>query len=483
MQFNSYIFILLYLPIIVVGYFTLNKIHAWLGKLWLILGSAAFYLYGGGVNTAVIFGLSIVGNLSAARIMSKCRKYCKAVLAVAVTGNILLLFYYKYADFCISNWNRVFGADYTFLNLILPVGISFFTFQQIAYLVQIDQNEEAEISVSDYLAYILYFPKLVMGPLMEPGDFVAQLNDEKKRKVNWENIACGIKIFSFGLLKKMVLADTFASAVVWGYDHIDAATSMDWLLVMLSYTFEIYFDFSGYSDMATGASLMLNIQLPINFDSPYKALSIRDFWKRWHMSLTAFLTKYIYIPLGGSKKGKIRTYINTMIVFVISGIWHGANWTFILWGVLHGLLSVTDRIFEKTQKKLMEAVRWMGTFLAVNVLWLLFRSDTIPQWKTILYRILTFQDLSVSGGLIGAFELPERKMLRDIFYMSGPEVEIRGFWMLLFMCLSAGLCLIPENNYRKIFRNNAVWMLAAAGAFVWGFLCLGSESVFVYFGF
>lgn len=483
MQFNSYIFILLYLPTVVIGYFILNKINAFLGKLWLIIGGVAFYLYGGGVNTAVIFGLSIVGNLTAILIMSKCGKCRKAILAAAVTGNITLLFYYKYANFFLSNWNRVFGADHTLLNLILPVGISFFTFQQIAYLVQAYRDTEIKINVSDYLAYILFFPKLVMGPLMEPEDFVLQLNDETKKKVNWENIACGIKIFSFGLFKKMVLADTFASAVAWGFADIEAATSMDWMLVMLSYTFEIYFDFSGYSDMATGVSLMLNIRLPMNFDSPYKALSIRDFWKRWHMSLTAFLTKYIYIPLGGSKKGKIRTYVNTMIVFLVSGIWHGANWTFILWGLLHGLLSVTDRMFEKTQKKLMETVRWIGTFLTVNVLWLLFRSDTIPQWKTILYRILTFQDLSVSGDLIKVFELSERKIFRDIFHLAGLEVEVRGFWMILFLCLSSVLCLIPENNYRKLLQNNAVYMLMAAASFIWAFLCLGSESVFVYFGF
>lgn len=415
--------------------------------------------------------------------MPKCGRHRKAVLATAVTGNIALLLYYKYVNFFISNWNRFFETDLTLLNIILPIGISFFTFQQIAYLVQVYRDTEMKISVFDYLVYILFFPKLVMGPLMEPEDFISQLNDTAKKKVNWENIACGIKIFSFGLFKKMVLADTFASAVAWGFADIEAATSMDWLLVMLFYTFEIYFDFSGYSDMATGGSLMLNIHLPANFDSPYKALSIRDFWKRWHMSLTAFLTKYIYIPLGGSKKGKIRTYINTMIVFLVSGIWHGANWTFILWGLLHGLLSVTDRMFEKTQKRLMEAVRWAGTFLTVNVLWLLFRSDSIPQWKTILYQILTLQDLSVSRDLIKIFELPERKFFRDIFHMSVLESEVRGFWMLLFLCLSLGVCLIPENNYRKLFKNNAVWMLVVAGAFVWGFLCLGSESVFVYFGF
>lgn len=483
MQFNSYIFILLYLPIIVVGYFILNKISICLGKLWLVIGGVAFYLYGG-IKTAAILGLSIAVNLLAVQIMSECNGYRKIVLTIAVTGNIVLLFYYKYAKFFLSNWNRFFETDYTLLNLVLPIGISFFTFQQIAYLVQVYRDTEMKIHVLDYLAYILFFPKLVMGPLMEPTDFMAQLNDTEKKKVDWENIACGIKIFSCGLFKKMVLADTFAGAVAWGYMDIDAATSMDWLLIMLFYTFEIYFDFSGYSDMATGVSLMLNIRLPINFDSPYKAVSIRDFWKRWHMSLTAFLTKYVYIPLGGSKKGKIRTYLNTMIVFAVSGVWHGANWTFILWGLLHGLLSVTDRIFEKTQKKLMEAVRWIGTFLTVNVLWLLFRSDGISQWKNILRRIFSFQDLSISEELLNVFQLPETKVFADTLRVVNVlQTEVRGFWMLLFLCLSTGLCLIPENNYKNLMKNNALWMMAAAVIFFWAFICLGNESVFVYFNF
>lgn len=484
MQFNSYIFILLFLPVIVTGYFLSNKINIQFGKIWLIIGSIAFYLYGGGVNAIVILGISVAANILLAQLMCRYSEYRRVFLVTALVSNVALLFYYKYVNFFLSNWNRVFGTEHGLLNLILPMGISFFTFQQIAYLVQVYRGTEVKISVPDYLAFILFFPKLVMGPLMEPEDFVSQLNDTQKKKVNWDNIACGIKIFSFGLFKKLILADTFASAVSWGYGDIDAATSMEWLLIMLFYTFEIYFDFSGYSDMATGVSLMLNIQLPANFDSPYKALSIRDFWKRWHISLTGFLTKYIYIPLGGSKKGKMRTYVNTMIVFMVSGVWHGANWTFVLWGLLHGLLSVADRMFEKTQRKLMETVRWMGTFLAINILWLLFRSDSISQWKAILYKILTFQDLSVSDGLLGAFRLPETGVLvNTLHFMNVLDTEVRGLWMLLFLCFSTALCLIPENNYRKLKNNNALSMFVAAIAFIWAFLCLGSESVFVYFNF
>lgn len=281
----------------------------------------------------------------------------------------------------------------------------------------------------------------------------------------------------------MILADTFSQAVNWGYTNMDAATSMDWILIMLFYTFQIYFDFSGYTDMAVGVSCMLNIELPINFNSPYKALSIRDFWKRWHMTLTGFLTKYIYIPLGGNRKGTIRTYLNILIVFLVSGIWHGANWTFILWGVLHGILSVLDRAFEKFSKKLIEPVRWMATFLAVNCLWMLFRSDSIAQWHQILYNILTFQDTSVSDGLIQVFVLPETRFINTLLHLNAVNSSVRGFSMLLFMCSALFLCLVPENNYQSREKNNAFTMFLAAIAFVWGFLCLSSESVFVYFNF
>lgn len=248
--------------------------------------------------------------------------------------------------------------------------------------------------------------------------------------------------------------------VSWAFTNL-GATSMDWLLAMLAYTFEIYFDFSGYSDMAVGASMMFNITLPINFDSPYKAVSIRDFWKRWHISLTKFLTKYIYIPLGGSKKGFLFTCVNTMIVFLISGIWHGANWTFILWGLLHGAFSVFDRLLEKTQINIFEPVRWLATFLAVNVLWLLFRADSVQQWLDILQMIKGFYNTSASADLL------------EIFPVSMP----------VFMMASFAICVVPENNYRNLKKLSAVSMVLAALALAWGIICLGRESVFVYYNF
>lgn len=394
----------------------------------------------------------------------------------------MFLLYFKYYNFAVDNLNSLFGQNIPLKEIILPLGVSFFTFQQIMYVVGV-YKREYNINLLDYLAYILYFPKIIMGPLNEPREFIIQLNNLENRKVCFDNIANGIKIFSFGLFKKLVLADTFAVAVSNGFSNLETLTSMDCFLVMLFYTFEIYFDFSGYSDMAVGISTMLNLPLPMNFDSPYKAISIRDFWKRWHLSLTAFFTKYIYIPLGGSKKGNVKTYLNTMIVFVISGIWHGANWTFLLWGVLHGVLSVFERVFAQQLKKINEVVRWMLTFLTINILWLLFRAESISQWMEILTRMFQFQNMYVSDVLINSFVLPETAFLFKILHLENINLMVRGFSLLLFVVFGYGICLIPENNYRNIKKNNGLYLIMSMIAFVWGFMCLSSESIFVYFNF
>lgn len=384
MQFNSFIFILLFLPVTVALYFIANRVCSRLGKLVLLVSSVIFYSYTD-YKLLFILVLSIFVNYIGTILIERYRDRKNMLLvAIPIIANIMLLLYFKYLNFTISNINFIFSRNIALNNIILPLGISFFTFQQIAYVVAVSKGDIKDNNIIDYIIFILYFPKILMGPLMDPVDFIEQLNDDDLKKIDIENIALGIKIFSLGLFKKVMFADVFAKVVNWGYSNIGDASSMDLILVILFYSFEIYFDFSGYSDMATGASLMLNIKLPINFDSPYKALSIKDFWKRWHISLTSFLTKYIYIPLGGNKRGIARTYINIMFVFIISGIWHGANWTFILWGVLNGALSIIDKILDKYEKKMFEAVRWIGTFIIVTILWSLFRAESIKQWSEII---------------------------------------------------------------------------------------------------
>ncbi len=490
MTFNSYIFILLFLPIFVLLYLSFGNIEKYnipVSKVLIILGGFIFYVYAGW-DIAAILGLSILINYLLSLILKR-TSHKKCILAVTILSNVGLLLYFKYLNFTIDIINSLSHRSLEAHDLILPLGISFFTFQQIMYVVSVERGE-TDTKILDYLAYILYFPKLVMGPLMDPLDFFDQLNDPSRKKVNWSNIASGIKVFSLGFFKKMLLADTFAKAVAWGFENgantaeaVPAATSADLFLVMLFYTFQIYFDFSGYSDMAIGISKIINIDLPINFDSPYKGTSVRDFWKRWHMSLTNFLTKYVYFPLGGSRKGNVRTYINIMIVFLVSGIWHGANWTFILWGCIHGFLQVIERLFRKWFVKLSEVVRWGYTFFSVNVLWLLFRAESIEQWRKMLGIMFRAHDMSISDGLIKSFELPEGRFIFDMLHLVQINWEVRGFSMMIFILAAFFICLIPENNYRNMDKTNAFHMVVCALAFVWAFLCLGSESVFVYFNF
>lgn len=481
MAFNTYLFIMAFLPIFVIGYFLCNRASNGAGKIFIIFTGAVFYCYGGW-NIAAILGISILLNMIFALIIEKTRNK-KLFLVISIVLNIALLLYFKYLNFAIVTINQVFHTMLVEQQLFLPLGISFFTFQQIMYLLAVYRKEILHVNILDYFSYILFFPKLVMGPLMEAGDFIDQLNDPGQKKLDWGNLSAGLKIFSLGLFKKMVIADTFSAAVNWGFNNISSAGSVDFLLVMLFYTFEIYFDFSGYTDMAVGISSMVNITLPINFDSPYKALSIRDFWKRWHISLTSFFTKNVYFPLGGSRKGSARTYLNIMIVFLVSGLWHGANWTFILWGLIHGMLQVLERIFRKFYDQVPRIIRWVYTFLSVNLLWLLFRSESITQWWSLLKKMFSFDQLSVSDGLIASFTLPESPMIFDLLRLTQVNARFPMLGMLSFVVAAFIICLIPENNYHSLKKTNIPNMVFCAFAFLWAFLCLSTESVFVYNGF
>lgn len=482
MQFNSYSFIMAFLPLVMLAYFLANRWSHPAGKAVLIAAGLVFFGYGSLFSLALLL-VSMAVNYLCARLIHRGR-WSRLFLALPVAVNTGLLLYFKYANFAIENYNRWFHADAALLELALPVGISFFTFQQIAWLTAVYRRELEGCSLLDYMAYILYFPKLLMGPLAEPQDFFQQLNDPARKRPQPDRIANGLKIFSLGLAKKLLLADAFAKGVNWGFQNADAATSLDWLLVTLLYTLEIYFDFSGYSDMAVGVSQMLNIDLPINFDSPYKALSIRDFWKRWHISLTRFLTKYIYIPLGGSRKGLAFTCLNTMIVFLVSGIWHGANWTFLLWGLLHGAFSVFERLFDRRLDRLFPPLRWLLTFALVNALWLLFRAESIHQWIHILKTILRFQDTGLSEELLNSVVSVDLSSLSQaIPLLVRLTRRVRGFWMLALASAGFLITVGPENNYRTLTRRNPGNMVLTALLMIVCFLCMSGESTFVYFNF
>ena len=481
MQFNSFIFILLFLPVTVFLYFIANRSGGGRGGKFVLIGAGiVFYAYAD-ITLFTTLGISLVLNFAFSLLLQKIKR-SSFLFAAPILINIGLLLYFKYTNFFISVADQYAGLHWAPKELALPLGISFFTFQQIAWLVAVRRGQIERTSLLDYLAYILYFPKILMGPLMDPLDFLRQINAKTKKKIDWDNIACGIQIFSLGLFKKVMIADVFAKGVTWAFSHTGTATGLDWLLVMLFYTFEIYFDFSGYCDMAVGASQMLNITLPMNFDSPYQALSVKDFWKRWHISLTQFFTQYVYIPLGGNRKGAVRTYVNIIIVFLLSGLWHGANYTFILWGALHGLFMCGDRLLDKWEQKFPQHLRWLATFSIVNGLWLLFRAESVGQWKHIIKIILEMKNPSISDGLLSCFLLPEIPFLVDVFHLGFTNGH-KGFWTLAYLLIALELCLLPGNNYRSRYTLSVRTLIFAVIAFIWGLISLSGESQFVYFNF
>lgn len=341
MVFNSYIFILVFLPLCLSGYFFLNRIHHYHAGLAFLLGmSLWFYGFFNPSYLPIICG-SVVLNYSLYRWMRAVAlkgigQGTKREIAfwIGIASNLGILGYFKYTDFFIENINYLFQVDYPLKHILLPLGISFFTFQQISFLADIYSDTRGEVAYSflSYAAYVTYFPQLVAGPIVKHDVLVPQLQDEKRKRVDYNYLSKGIALFILGLAKKVLIADVLGNYVNLAYKDVYALNTTTAVLAVLGYTLQIYFDFSGYSDMAVGLGWMMHIDLPVNFDSPYKSISITEFWKRWHMTLTAFFTKYVYIPLGGSRRGNARMYANIFIVFLLSGLWHGAGWTFVFWG-------------------------------------------------------------------------------------------------------------------------------------------------------
>lgn len=316
------------------------------------------------------------------------------------------------------------------------------------------------------------------GPIVLHDELIPLFRDKSKKKINYDKLVYGIIMFTLGLFKKVMIADVLGRMVTWGFDNVDIATAMDFMLVMLAYTFQIYFDFSGYSDMATGITKMFNFDLPINFNSPYKAYSIIDFWKRWHMTLTRFLRTYVYFPLGGSRKGTIRTCLNTIIVFLVSGIWHGANYTFILWGLLHGMAQCMNRFFKTQYERWHPVVQWGITFIFLNFTWLLFRAESLQQWKVLCKKIISTADMRVTPQLMYQLSLPELNYLYQNTKFSWLNTRITGFtmWFLLVGCL--GLVLNCVNNQKRQLKPGVITLITVPILLTWCLVSLSSVSVF-----
>ncbi len=508
MQFNSYIFILCFLPVTLIFYFLFNHFGKdRLAKVFLLGMSLWFYGYFN-ASYLLIICASIGVNFFLSRGMEKIKGRQRTYLFLAgILFNVGLIFYFKYYDFFLSNINSVFESTFELRHIVLPLGISFFTFQQISFIVDSYRGETGGYSFLEYALFVAFFPQLVAGPIVLHSELIPQFKNREKWRVNFDNLSRGIVLFSRGLAKKVLVADTFGNAVNWGFAQAalipageGALTRPEIAIVMLSYTFQIYFDFSGYSDMATGLGSMFNLDIPMNFNSPYKALSVADFWKRWHMTLTRFLTTYVYIPLGGNRKGRVRTYVNTMIVFLVSGIWHGANWTFILWGIIHGIgqcfnkltRPVYDRIcvgierlpgaMSKISGGILKAIQWLVTFVFINVAWLLFRADSITQFLQIMRR-LKVENNNIREDLIEAFRIPKIRYVFSALGADLSDMQTLIFCTVIVMALAFVLVLAFRNNYESRCKKNVLNVLATWALLVLCIVSLSRVSTFLYFNF
>lgn len=480
MIFNSFEFIFLFLPIVWVLYYILGRIHIPFAKTWLLVASLFFYGYWNPAYLPLIL-ISMLLNYAIGVFLGRNRggAFRKSILTVGILFNVLLLGYYKYYDFFVENINVIFGEDLVLKNILLPLAISFYTFQQIAYLVDSYRLETKEYNFLNYGLFVSFFPQLIAGPIVHHRQVMSQFSAKESYRIVYENISKGLLIFSIGLFKKVAIADTFAEWANQGYGNVESLTFVDSWFTTMAYTLQLYFDFSGYSDMAIGLALLFNIRLPLNFNSPYKALDIQDFWRRWHITLSHFLTNYIYIPLGGNRKGPARTYIHILIIFFISGIWHGAGWTFLIWGAMHGFASVICRWWKRAGYSMNKVSAWMVTFLFVHLSWVFFRALTLSDAVIVLKAMFGFNGFYLPSGFISLFPSLNEEWLRALpFTASSWEIALTMVIGLVLVFFTKNSVEIMEQKQ----RNTRMAIFVSVLLF-YSVMQLQQVSEFLYFNF
>ncbi|QDX22116.1 MBOAT family protein [Pandoraea pnomenusa] len=390
MLFTSPAFLFLFLPVVLLGFAAISKVMGMrFGAIWLALASLFFYGVWSVDYIPLLLG-SIAFNYCVGFAISKARR--KWLLWLGIGGDLALLGYFKYTNFFLGSIADLTGSVAHHYSIILPLGISFYTFTQIAFLVDAWQNKAREYNPWHYLLFVTWFPHLIAGPVLHHAPMMKQFRDPAVYRLHSKTLAFGFALFCIGLGKKLLIADPISHYVDPVFHLAGTGAAVGFVPAWsgaLAYTFQLYFDFSGYSDMAVGLSMMFGIRLPINFDSPYKSVNISDFWRRWHMTLSQFLRDYLYIPLGGNRHGEARRLTNLMITMLLGGLWHGAAWTFVVWGGLHGIYLCVQHTFSK----LVGDIRFPGaraasvllTFLCVVVAWVFFRADNLHSAITILH--------------------------------------------------------------------------------------------------
>mgnify|MGYP004002093329 CR=1 FL=1 len=520
MLFNSYEFLFLFLPITLFGFHLIGKQgHHRIAIAWLVGASLFFYgwwnpAYLGLILFSILFNYSIgisLGNTSGYKLSSK------SILTIGVIANLMVLGYYKYANFFVENLNKLSDSNLILHEVILPLAISFFTFQQIAYLVDAYKGETKEYSFLHYCLFVTFFPQLIAGPIVHHKEMLPQFSKDIVYKLRSKHLAVGMTIFALGLFKKVILADGVSVYATPVFDAAEAGVVLTFFeawIGALAYTFQLYFDFSGYSDMAIGIARMFGVRLPLNFNSPYKATSIIDFWKRWHITLSRFLRDYLYFPLGGNRKSKVRRHINLMTTMILGGLWHGAGWTFILWGALHGLYLMINHgwraLFNKRNKtKIGLFFAWVVTFLAVVVSWVPFGAESISGATHLLQAMAGVNGIALQESLEKVFVNYDLSFYVNIFTFDGMFhnslyvnnfVAIYWIFLLLFVAVFFPNTQQLMRNHKPAFetykgevtkssykwtewKKTILWAIFTSIIIVISILSLSGESEFLYFQF
>jgi alginate O-acetyltransferase complex protein AlgI len=413
MLFNSVEFIFGFLPVTVLVFFGLARWSHPAAAAWLTFASLFFYGWWNWTYVPLLVASIVVNYACGVRLARFVRlgrtRAAGTLFAFAVAANLLLLGYYKYANFFVGTWGSVTGHAADIGQIILPLGISFFTFTQIAFLADVRRGYAKEYNPIHYGLFVTYFPHLIAGPILHHKEMMPQFQEARTYRLNAENVAVGLTIFFIGLFKKTVIADGVAPYATPLFLNPGTPDLLAAWGGALAYTFQLYFDFSGYSDMAIGLSRVFGVKLPLNFDSPYKAINIIDFWRRWHMTLSRFLRDYLYISLGGNRKGTARRYVNLFATMLLGGLWHGAGWTFVLWGGLHGLYLMINHGWSAMRERLGQdisrttgpgrAMARLITFVVVVIGWVFFRATSLDDALAILRGMAGINGLSLPAAL------------------------------------------------------------------------------------
>jgi len=413
MLFNSYIFILLFLPVTLAGFFLIGRRgHHRIAISWLVAASLFFYGWWNPAYLGLMLGSILFNYAVGVALGNPDRKEGRTILVLGVVANLGLLGYFKYANFFVDNINWIFGSSFTLETIILPLAISFFTFQQIAYLVDAYRGETREYNFLHYCLFVTFFPQLIAGPIVHHKEMLPQFGKDSIYRLNYSNLAIGITIFTLGLFKKVIIADGVAEYSTPVFDASESGMALTFFEAWgasMAFTLQIYFDFSGYSDMAIGLGRMFGVRLPLNFHSPFKAVNMIDLWRRWHMTLTRFLRDYLYFPLGGNRKGLLRRDVNMMITMLLGGLWHGAAWTFVIWGGMHGLFLAINQRWHKLRLALghdLERPTWYGreaarllTFIMFVFGAAFFRSESFAGAMNMVWSMVGGNGLSLPMSL------------------------------------------------------------------------------------